>query len=66
MNRKCLTRKIPIEKQKKKKECESLVSVKENIDKKRKKEERKIKNPDRIQNKLNALHVIYNVKILPQ
>ena len=66
MNRKCLTRKIPIEKHKKKKECESLVSVKENTDKKRKKEERKIKNPDRIQNKLNALHVMYNVKILPQ
>ena len=42
------------------------MSVKENTDKKRKKEERNIKNPDKIPNKLNALHVMYNVKILPK
>ena len=37
---------------------ESLVSVKENTDRRRKKQEKK--------NKLNAPHVMYNVKILPQ
>ena len=42
---------------------ESLVSVKENTDRKRKNKE---KNTDRTQTKLNAPHVMYNVKILPQ
>ena len=46
---------------------ESLVSVKENTDRKRKKQERKKeKNTGRTQTKLNASDVIYNVKILPQ
>ena len=46
---------------------ESFVSVKENTNRKRKKEERKKeKNTDRTQTKLNAPHVMYNVKILPQ
>ena len=45
---------------------ESLVSVKENTHRKRKTEERKKKNTDRRQTKLNAPHVRYNVKILPQ
>ena len=42
---------------------ESLVSVKENTDRKKR---RKRKNTDRTQTKLKALHVRYNVKILPQ
>ena len=41
---------------------ESLVSVKENTDRKRKKQERKKKKKP----KLNAPHVMYNVKILHQ
>ena len=48
--------------------CESLVSVKENTDRKRKKsrmKERK-KNTDITQTKLSAPHVRYNVKMLPQ
>ena len=45
---------------------QSLVSIKENTDRKRKKEERKKKNTDRTQTKLNAPHVRYNVKTLPQ
>ena len=40
---------------------ELLVSAKENTDTKRKK-----KNKDRTQTKLNAPHLRYNVKILPQ
>ena len=44
---------------------ESLVSVKENTDRKRKREERK-ENTDRTQTKLNAPHVQHNVKIIPQ
>ena len=43
---------------------ESLVSIKENTEKKEKKERKK--NTDRTQIKLNAPHVMYNVKILPQ
>ena len=46
-----------------------IVSVcqKKNADRKGKKEERKKgQNTDRIQAKLNAPHVRYNVKILPQ
>ena len=49
--------------------CESLVSVKENINKKRKrkrKKERKEKNTDETQTKLNAPQIRYYVKILPQ
>ena len=49
--------------------CESLVPVKENTDekiKKKNKGERKKKNTDRTQAKLNAPHVWYNVKIQPQ
>ena len=50
---------------------ESLVSGKENTGRKRKKVERKKerkkkKNTDRTQTKLNAPHVRYNVKVLPQ
>ena len=46
------------------------MSVKENTDRKRKKEERKKerkkeKNTDRTQTKMNAPHVMYNIKILP-
>ena len=46
---------------------ESLVSVKENSDRKRK-ENKKERNTDRTQTKLNIPHVIYNVnvKILSQ
>ena len=45
---------------------ESLLSVKENTDRKRKKQERKKeRNTDTIQTKLNGPHVMYNVKILP-
>ena len=46
---------------------ELLVFVKENTDRKRKRkqERKKEKNTDRTQTKLNAPHVIYNVKILP-
>ena len=47
MNRSCLSRKTPIEKEKKE-------------------ERKKEKNTDRTQTKLNAPHVMYNVKILPQ
>ena len=45
-----------------------LVSVKENTNRKREKnkKERKKKNTDRTQTKLNAPHVMRNVKILPQ
>ena len=48
--------------------CESLVSVNGSTDRKRKeKEDRKKKNTDRTQIKLNAPHVRYNVcKTLPQ
>ena len=48
--------------------CELLVSAKENTDRKikKKKSERKMKNTHRTQSKLNAPHVRYNVKILPQ
>ena len=42
---------------------ELLVSVKENTDRKRKKQER---NTDRAQTKLNSPHVMYNNKILSQ
>ena len=47
---------------------ELLVSVKENTDRKRKKnqERKKEKSTDRTQTKMNAPHVMYNVKILPQ
>ena len=46
---------------------ESLVSVKENTDIKRKITRKKEKkNTDRTQTKLNAPHVTYNVKILSQ
>ena len=46
---------------------ESLVSAKENTDRKRKKcESKKEKNTDRTQTKLNTPHVMYSVKILPQ
>ena len=47
---------------------ELLVSVKENTNRKRKKnqERKKEKNTDRTQTKMNAPHVMYNVKILPQ
>ena len=41
---------------------ESLVSVKENTDRKRKKNRKERKEKV----KLNAPHVMYNVKILPQ
>ena len=41
---------------------ELLVSVKENTDRKRKKNKKQIKK----RTKLNAPHVMYNVKILPQ
>ena len=44
----------------------SLVSVKENTNRKEKKARKKEKNTERTQTKLNALHVMYNVKILPQ
>ena len=46
---------------------ESLVSVKEDTNRKRKKKKeiKKEKNTDRTQTKLNAPHVMYNVKILP-
>ena len=44
---------------------ESVVFVKKNTDRKRKKEERK-KNTDRTQTKLSAPHVQYHVKIIPQ
>ena len=44
---------------------ESLAPVKDNTDRKRKKEERK-KNTDKTQTKLNAPHVQHNVKIIPQ
>ena len=48
---------------------ESLLSVKENNDRKRKKtrkkERKKERNTNTIQTKLNALHVMHNVKILP-
>ena len=43
---------------------ESLVSVKENTDRKKKKKERK-KNTDRTQTKLNAPHVQYMQKYYP-
>ena len=43
--------------------CESLVSVKENAVRKRKKRRNKKK---KTQTKLNAPHLRYNVKILPQ
>ena len=47
--------------------CKSVVSVKENTDRKGKKEERKKKKKsDRIQTKPNAPHVQCNVKIIPQ
>ena len=42
--------------------CESLVSVKENSNKKRSKKERKTKNTDRKQTKLNAPHVMLMLK----
>ena len=45
VNCQCLSRKIPIKKEKK---------------------ERKRKNTDTTQTKLNALHVRYNLKLLPQ
>ena len=47
---------------------ESLVSVKENTDKKRKKkqERKRQEDKDRTQTKLDAPHLMYNVKILPQ
>ena len=45
--------------------CKSLMSIKENTDRK-KKEERMKKNADRTQPKMNGLHVRYNVKTLPQ
>ena len=60
---------------------DKVISVKENTDRKRKKEdlpyrigqialtnkeERKKKNTDRTQTRLNTPHVRYNVKILPQ
>ena len=45
----------------------SLLSVKENTDRKRKKTRKKErKNTNRTQTKLNAPHVMYNVKILSQ
>ena len=43
---------------------ESLVSVKENTDRKKKKKERK-KNTDRTQTKLNAPHIQYMQKYYP-
>ena len=43
---------------------ESLVSIKENTDRKRKK--KKEKNTDRKQTKVNTPHVMYNVKIPSQ
>ena len=40
---------------------ESLVSIKENTDRKRKKERKKEKNMDKTQTKLNAPHIMYNI-----
>ena len=50
------------------KRIENKLPVKENTDKKRKKEEkeRKKKNTGSKQTKLNALHIMNNVKILSQ
>ena len=49
------------------KRLEDKLSFKENTNKKRRKEERKKeKDTDRKENKLNAPHVMYNVKILSQ
>ena len=45
---------------------ESLVSVKANTPIGKEKKNKKEKNTDRTQTKLNAPHLIYNVKILPQ
>ena len=45
----------------------SVVPVKKNTNKKEKKEQiKKEKNKDTTQTKLNALHVKYNVKIVPR
>ena len=40
---------------------ETLVSIKENTDRKRKKERKKEKNMDKTQTKLNAPHIMYNI-----
>ena len=45
---------------------ESLVSAKKNIDRKRKKTRKKVKNADRTETKLDAHHIVYNVKMLSQ
>ena len=48
---------------------ESIASVKESTNTKRKKEERKKRkklNMDRTKTKLNAPHVQYDVKVIPQ
>ena len=49
------------------KRLDDKLPVKKNTERKKKtKEERKKKNTDRKQTKLNALHVMYNIKILLQ
>ena len=48
------------------KRSDDKLPVKKNTERKKKQKKKEKKNTDRKQTKLNALHVMYNVKILSQ